>query len=152
MLGPDPAALPAAVLAQAVAHAPDAVVIVDASGVVRYWNSGAERIFGYKAHEMLGSTLDPIIPERLRQRHTEGFEAAVARGQSRYGDDDLLAVPARHADGRTISIEFSVALVAADDEPVGYVAAVMRDVTARRARDQELRRRLESHEANQSAP
>lgn len=149
MLGADLPALPVEVLAQAVAQTPDAVVIVDTSGAVRYWNSGAERIFGYKAHEMLGSTLDPIIPERLRQRHTEGFEAAVARGQSRYGDDDLLAVPARHADGRIISIEFSVALVAANDKPVGYVAAIMRDVTARRARDQELRRRLEPPEANQ---
>jgi len=153
MLEADPPALPAEVLAQAVAQAPDAVVIVDTSGAVRYWNSGAERIFGYKAHEMLGSTLDPIIPERLRQRHTEDFE--VARGCNRYGGGDLLAVPARHADGRTISIELSVALVAAGDKPVGYVAAIMRDVTARRARDQELRRRLESHEsheANQPTP
>jgi len=67
---------------------------------VRYWNKGAERIFGYDAHEMLGSTLDPIIPERLRQRHIEGFRSAIACGSSRYGDDDLLAVPAHHADGR----------------------------------------------------
>jgi len=50
---------------------------------VRYWNKGAERIFGYHAHEMLGSTLDPIILERLRQRHTEGFRSATACGSSR---------------------------------------------------------------------
>jgi hypothetical protein len=90
---------------------------------------------------MLGSTLDPIIPERLRQRHTEGFRAAIARGSSRYGDDYLLGVPARHADGRMISIEFSVAVVTADDGSVAYVSAIMRDVTARRAREQGLRRR-----------
>lgn len=152
MPGADAAALPADVLAQAIAQAPDAVVIVDAAGEVRYWNKGAERIFGYQAHEMLGSTLDSIIPERLRQRHTEGFRSAIARGSSRYGDDDLLAVPAHHADGRMISIEFSVALVTADDGSVAYVSAIMRDVTARRAREQELRRRLEAHEPSQPTP
>lgn len=73
------AAPPADVLAQAIAQALDAVVIVDAAGEVRYWNKGAERIFGSQAHEMLGSTLDPIIPERLRQRHTEGSRSVIAR-------------------------------------------------------------------------
>lgn len=86
---PDPA-----VIMQAVAQAPDAVVIVDTAGVICYWNLGAERIFGYCSAEMLGSSLDPIIPERLRQRHNDGFGAAIARGSSRYGDDHLLAVPA----------------------------------------------------------
>ncbi len=148
----DVAALPGDVLAQAVAKAPDAVVIVDAAGQVRYWNKGAERIFGYQAHEMLGSTLDPIIPERLRQRHTEGFQAAIARGWSRYDDDDLLAVPALHADGRTVSIEFSVALLVADSGSVAYVAAIMRDVTARRVQEQELRRKLEAHEPGEPTP
>jgi len=145
------AALPAEVLAQAVAQAPDAVVIVDASGEVCYWNSGAERIFGYRAHEMLGSALDPTIPERLRDRRDEDFRVAIARGWSRYGGDDLLAVPALTADGRTISIEFSVALLASDDGSVAYVAAIMRDVTARRAREQELRRRLGALEPSEPA-
>lgn len=152
MPGVDAAALPAGVLAQAVVQAPDAVVIVDAAGEVRYWNKGAERIFGYQAHEMLGSTLHPIIPERLRQHHTEGIRAAVARGSSRYGDDDLLAVPAHHADGRMISIEFSVALVTGNDGSVAYVSAITRDVTAGRAQEQELRQRLEVHEPSQPAP
>jgi len=152
MLGTDVAALPDDVLAPAVAKAPDAVVIVDVAGQVRHWNKSAERIFGYQTHEMLGSTLDPIIPKRLRQRHTVDFRAAIARGWSRYGDDDLLAVPALHADGRTVSIRFSVALVTDDDGSVGYVAAVMRDVTARRAREQELRRRLDAHEPSQPTP
>ncbi len=152
MPGVDAAALPADVLAQAVAQAPDAVVIVDAAGEVRYWNKGAEGIFGYQAHEMLGSALDPIVPERLRDRHAEGFRAAIARGWSRYGDDDLLAVPALTSDGRTISAEFSVALLATDDGSVANVAAIMRDVNARRAREQELRRRLVALEPGEPTP
>ncbi len=130
------------VIREAAAHAPDAIVIVDAIGVIRYWNSGAERIFGYRADDMIGSTLDPVIPERLRQRHHDGFRAAMARGESHYGADDLLAVPACHAEGWTISIEFSVTLLADATGTVEHVAAIMRDVTARRAREQELRHRL----------
>ena len=51
-----------------------------------------------------------------------------------------------------ISIEFSVALVTADDGSVAYVSAIMRDVTARRAQEQELRQRLEAHEPSQPTP
>lgn len=141
------------VVLRAVAHAPDAIVIVDAASVVRYWNDGATRIFGYGPKEMLGSTLDAIIPERLRQRHNEAFSAAMARGTTRYGASDLLAVPARHADGRTVSIEFSIVLLEkTDDGSVGYVAAILRDVTERRAREQELQRRIEALETDRESP
>ena len=148
----DTVTLPDDVVLAAVAHAPDAVVIVDAAGTICYWNDGAARIFGYRPEEMVGSTLDAIIPERLRQRHNEGFRAAMARGSTRYGAAELLAVPARHADGRTVSIEFSVVLLDADDGSVGHVAAILRDVTERRAREQELRRRIETVEGSRQAP
>lgn len=144
--------LPEDVVLRTVAHAPDAVVIVDAAGLVRYWNDGATRIFGYGPTEMLGSTLDAIIPERLRQRHNDGFSAAMERGTTRYGAADLLAVPACHADGRTISIEFSVVLLETEDGSVGHVAAILRDVTERRAREQELRRRIQALEDSRQVP
>jgi len=122
--------------------APDAIVIIDLQGLIRYWNRGAERIFGHDASEVMGTTLEVIIPERLRKRHREGFLAAMARGTTRYGENDLLAVPAIAADGRTISIEFCVVLLPGVDGVVHYVGAIIRDVTARRAREQELSRRL----------
>jgi PAS domain S-box-containing protein len=58
------------------AGAPDAIVIIDHQGLIRYWNRGAERIFGHDASEVMGTTLEVIIPERLRERHREGFLAA----------------------------------------------------------------------------
>ena len=133
------------------AEAPDGVVILDHEGVIRYWNRGAERIFGHRASEMTGSSLDVIIPERLRQRHWDGFRAAMARGSTKYGEDDLLAVPAIAAEGRTVSTEFSVVLLADADGGVGHVGAIIRDVTARRAVEQETRRRLEALVANDAA-
>ena len=122
------------------AQAPDGIVIVDGEGLIRYWNRGAERIFGFPATEVAGRSLDVIIPERHRKRHQQGFDEAMERGYSKYGDADLLNVPALAADGRKLSIEFSVALLPGPDGST-YVGAVIRDVTARRERERELMRR-----------
>ena len=51
----------------------DAVVYADAEGLIRFWNKGAERIFGFAAAEALGRSLDIIIPERLRGCHWAGY-------------------------------------------------------------------------------
>jgi PAS domain S-box-containing protein len=65
---------------------PDAIVYADAEGVIRFWNSGATRIFGFAEAEAIGQSLDIIIPERLRARHWEGFRATMQTGRSRYGE------------------------------------------------------------------
>ncbi|MFF7937446.1 PAS domain-containing protein [Streptomyces sp. NPDC007940] len=121
-------------------QAPDGIVITDREGLIRYWNRGAERIFGFPAADVAGRSLDVIIPERHRKRHQDGFDAAMERGSSKYGDADLLNVPALAADGRKLSIEFSVVLLTGPDGSP-YCGAVIRDVTARRERERELMRR-----------
>jgi PAS domain S-box-containing protein len=47
----------------------DAIIAADRDGVIRFWNPGAERIFGYSASESEGQSLDLIVPERQRARH-----------------------------------------------------------------------------------
>ena len=54
--------------------------------------------------------MDFIIPERLRGRHWAGWEAVMRSGVTRYGQGQLLAVPALHKDGRQVSVEFSIQL------------------------------------------
>jgi PAS domain S-box-containing protein len=113
---------------------PEAVVFADSTGVIRFWNSGAETMFGYSAGEVVGQTLDVIIPERLRSRHWEGYHKVMATGVTRYGRE-LLATPAIRKDGRRISIEFSITLLKEDAGKVLGAAAVVRDVTARWERE-----------------
>jgi hypothetical protein len=72
-----------------------------------------------------------IIPDRLQARHWNAFNQAVSTGTSRYGPGDMLSVPARTQDGRTISIDFTVALVTEGDS-IGHIGAVIRDVTGGR--------------------
>src|SRR5579863_7306136 len=89
-----------------VREAPDAVVYADGAGIIRFWNAGAERIFGFAESEAVGRSLDMIIPENLRARHWAGFGQTMQSGRSRYGAGDLLSVPALRKDGTRISIEF----------------------------------------------
>jgi PAS domain S-box-containing protein len=119
----------------------DAIIFVDREGVIRLWNAGAEAMFGYRAAEMEGRNLDLIIPENLRTRHNQGYRRVMAAGRSRYGAE-LLAVPGLRKDGARISLEFTITLIKDDRGEVLGAAAILRDVTARRQRDQELKKRL----------
>ncbi len=132
---------------QILALAPDAILFADCEGIIRLWNKGAERIFGCTAEEAIGQSLDLIIPEKLRERHWEGFHKTMATGETRYGTE-MLAVPAMHRNGSKMSTEFSIVLLSDDDgKPLG-VAAIMRDITERRSQEKELRDRLAELEAD----
>jgi PAS domain S-box-containing protein len=136
-----PNAIAANLYQQIIEQAPDAVLLADREGIIRLWNRGAERLFGYPAAEALGQSLDLIIPERLRGRHWEGYHRVMATGDSRYGTD-LLSVPAQHRDGRKLSCAFSIVLLRDDEgEPVG-VASIMRDGTAAWLKEKELLGRI----------
>ncbi|BDX21102.1 transcriptional regulator [Polynucleobacter sp. TUM22923] len=119
----------------------DAVVVADAHEKIVLWNSAATRIFGYSEEEALGNTLDLIVPERQRQRHQEGFSQSMKTGTTRYGTS-LLKVPAKHQDGRTLSIAFTVGMLFDDQGQASGVAAVIRDETERFAEERALKKRL----------
>jgi PAS domain S-box-containing protein len=87
---------------------PDAIIYADFGGLIRFWNRGAERIFGYSASEVSGKSLDIIMPENLRARHWAAYGETMRTGKTRYGDGDVLAVPALGKGGRHISIEFTI--------------------------------------------
>jgi PAS domain S-box-containing protein len=125
---------------------PDAMLIADRDGRVRYWNAAAERVFGFTAAEALGASMDLIIPERLRERHWDGWATTMRTGVTRYGEGQLLAVPALHKDGRQLSIEFSIQLLKDAGGQIGWVVALFRDVTERYGREKALRAQLKEIE------
>ncbi|HEY4069065.1 MAG TPA: PAS domain S-box protein [Burkholderiaceae bacterium] len=128
----------------------DAVIASDAQGAITLWNRGAERIFGHTEAEALGKSLDLITPERLRQRHWEGYDKSMASGTTKYGND-LLRVPAVHKDGRAMSIAFTVAMLFDADGKVNAVVAVIRDETTRFNDERALKKRLAELEAQLAA-
>lgn len=114
-----------------VAEAPDGVLFADKDGVIRYWNAGCQRIFGFIAQEAVGQSLDIIIPHALKARHWQGYAQTMRSGQTRYGGGDLLAVPALRQGGTRISVEFSIIPFHDETGAMMGMGAIMRDVTRR---------------------
>jgi PAS domain S-box-containing protein len=130
---------------QIVDFSQDGMLFADREGIIRLWNSGAETIFGYSEREALGQSLDLIIPEKLRERHWEGYQRVMDTGKTRYGNE-LLKVPALKKDGKKLSVEFSILLLRDRQNQIIGSAAVMRDVTERWQHEKDLKGRLKTLE------
>ena len=128
----------------------DAIMFSDREGIIRLWNSGAEKMFGFSAAEALGQSLDLIIPENLRGRHWDGYFRVMESGSSHYSID-LLSAPALRKDGTRISTEFSMVMVKDEAGKMLGVAAIIRDVSVRWQKEKELKERIRVLEADTGA-
>jgi len=126
-------------------QAPDAILFADREGIIRLWNQGAEATFGFTAAEALGQSLDLIIPEHLRQRHWDGYHRVMASGETKYGSD-MLSVPALHKSGKRCFSDFSIVMIKDDNGQLLGIASIMRDTTAQKAKEKELRERIKELE------
>ncbi len=133
-------------LKQLVNEAPDAILISDLKGIIRFWNRGAELIFGHTAAEAVGESLDLIIPENLRGRHWEGYWRVMASGETKY-KTGLLSSPGVRKDGGRVSLEFSMVLLHDQTGAMQGCASIMRDVTERWKKEKELKERVSACEA-----
>lgn len=113
-----------------VEQAPYAIIFADRDGKIRVWNRGAETVFGFAAAEVLGKSLDVIIPERLRGAHWEGFNRAIDTGQTKYGDR-VLTTRSVHKNGSKLYLDLSFGLVKDGAGAVTGALAIGRDCTAR---------------------
>ena len=136
-------------LNQLVEEAPDAILIADREGIIRFWNRGAELVFGYDASEAVGQSLDLIIPENLRGRHWEGYWRVMSSGETKY-NTGLLSSPGQRRDGSRVSLEFSIVLLRDEAGAMQGCATVMRDVTERWKKEKELKERLTACEAKRT--
>ncbi len=99
-----------------------AILIADLSGIIRTWNAGAEKLFGYSAAEAVGQTLDLIVPDSARDAHWKGFRAAIGSGVSRI-EGIAADIPVRCRDGRVVRFPGRFTLLRdARDQVVGALA------------------------------
>ena len=75
-----------------------ALIRSDLEGKIADWDEGAEEFFGYSRSEVLGCSLDLVVPEEFRERHWAGFRKAVETGVCRL-DRATTNVPVRCKDG-----------------------------------------------------
>lgn len=75
-----------------------AIVLADPDGIIRYWDAGAEQLFGHPVEEAIGRSLDLIVPPEFRERHWTGFRQAASTGICKL-DGAALSIPVRCKDG-----------------------------------------------------
>jgi len=128
---------------------PDAVIFADREGLIRHWNPGAEAVFGFSAAEVMGQSLDVIIPERLRAPHWAAYHRAIESGHTR-GGNEVRTTRALHKDGRKLYVDFSFGLVLDESGVALGSMALGRDVTKRYEELKALRERIAAIDAAKS--
>ena len=116
--------------------APDGIVEVDGSGRIVLVNSQAERMFGYRREELLGKSVEMLMPERFRGRHPAHREHYRAHSVARpMGSGlDLRAV---RADGTEFAVDINISHF--EGETGGSVVCAIRDVTDRRLAEEQIK-------------
>ena len=120
-----------------VSSAMDAIVSVDESQHVVLFNSAAEKMFGYAAAEMIGKSIDTLIPEQYRPAHSEHVRAFGETGVTSRAMGRLGAIYGRRSDGTQFPIEASISQINTNGERTYTV--IMRDITERRRAEEALR-------------
>src|SRR6266576_2243767 len=115
----------------------DAIVSADGAGNITYLNPGAERIFGLAGAEVTGRPITVLMPERFHAAHTAGMRRYLGTGEARVVGKTVELV-GRRKDGAEFPIELSLAATHVGDVPA--FTAIIRDITGRKRRDEELRR------------
>lgn len=117
--------------------APDAMVVTDMDGVIINMNDQAEALFDYRLAEVAGSSIDHLLPHRLRDRLTS-LRAAFERDPRRRSLVDGHSLSIERRDGTNIPVELSMSLVEGGAGEHQVLCSV-RDLTHRRRIEAELR-------------
>jgi PAS domain S-box-containing protein len=118
--------------------APDAIVTLDPHNRIVEWNSGAERLFGYRRDEVVGQDIDPLIAQGSHRKEAVGFTRMVSGGETLLPTETVRY----HRDGSPLNVILAAAPVVVDDELVGLVA-VYSDITERKQVEERIRQERE---------
>lgn len=109
----------------------DGIIMMDAQGLISFWNKAAESILGYTAEEALSKKLHRfIVPERFYEQYKKGFETFKHTGMG-VAVGKTLELSALHKDGREIPVEISISGVKIRE--FWHSIGIVRDITERKA-------------------
>lgn len=115
---------------------PDAVAAVNQQGVIIHVNSQAEALFGYTRDELIGQSVEMLVPERQRAQHHQHRDDYYSRPKIRRMGSGL-DLNGRRRDGSEFPVEISLSPVPTGNGTI--VLSVIRDITDRKRIEEELR-------------
>ena len=129
------------VLAEIVGIAADAIICMDESQKVTFFNHGAEAIFGYTRDEIIGRRIEVLIPERFRGNHEAQVHEFGRSGVKARRMGERREIAALRKNGEEFPAEAAIAQLHHDDLTV--YAVVLRDVTQRKRFEEEINRGMQ---------
>tara|TARA_R110001592_G_scaffold363372_2_gene686222 strand:+ start:99156 stop:100991 length:1836 start_codon:yes stop_codon:yes gene_type:complete len=122
---------------------PDALVVADATGVFVMVNGAAEVLFGYTQEELLGMSIEELMPERFKARHVQHRQHFLSHPRTRaIGERLEMPLICQRKDGSEFQAEISLGPF--ESEQGIYITCAIRDITIRALENQKLRQLLDS--------
>src|SRR5579871_5211097 len=125
--------------------APDAIVVIDDEGKILEVNAKAEMMFGYRAEELNGETIEILIPERFRSRHV-GYRAGYMAAPGSRPMGIGLQLFGRQKDGAEFPVDIMLSPSKGSDR--NLTMAVIRDISERKRLEETQKKNMELEAAN----
>lgn len=122
----------------------DAMVVINNVGLIVTFNSAAERMFGLQAEDVLGQSVNCLMPESYRSQHTRDVASFFSSGKPDGVIGKTVEVPGIRANGEEFIAE--VSLAAGGDGDRAFAVGIVRDITNRRLADKALRESQEEYQ------
>lgn len=117
--------------------ATDAIITINAKGIVTSWNKAAEKIFEYPVSKVINKKLSQIIPDQFEDSHNSGLERLI-KGAKEKLIGKTIEITALKKDGAEFPVELSLSSWESDNQK--YYTAIIRDITKRKSDEDELRK------------
>ena len=130
-------ALPPEVIRIALENAPDAMLIVDTAGAIRFANQTAMELFGHPHEELVGRSVEMLMPERFRTGHAVYRAEFTRDGKSRPMGGQRLDLFGLRADGNEFPLAISLKPVCCERER--FTVAAIRDMTSHAIAERKLK-------------
>jgi diguanylate cyclase (GGDEF)-like protein/PAS domain S-box-containing protein len=115
----------------------DAVIAIDQRGLVTLFNPAAETLFGWSSEEMIGGSLDVLMPEGYRKQHRQDVAGFFSVGEPSEAIGRSLELLAIHRSGREFPVELALSVGYCGRER--FVMSLMRDISGQRQVEREIK-------------
>ena len=108
----------------------EGIITLDENGIIESFNGGASLLFGYSAEEVLGKSIQRLMPANMRAAHEAGMKRYLAGGAPHVIGKKNVELPGLHKDGTTFRLELAISAIALEGKRM--FVGIVRDITERK--------------------